>query len=133
MLKAFLQQLRKLSANSSFDALWRNILELFSVFLAVEQFGGKIPQEFGTLATDASAELIFTLDTCSEQLKKMLHTLANSNLFHGPENLQRWSFTYDLVTRFRNGPQMLTELFESPSRDSHPIISQHPFQSDSSS
>jgi hypothetical protein len=113
--------------------LLRNILELFSVFLACEQCGGKVPEDLDFTINAASAELLFTLESCMEQLKKIINSLANSNLFQGSDNLSRWSFCYDIITKFRGGPQLLTEVFENPRRDASPVVAQRTAQSEDAS
>jgi len=116
LCKAFLQQIKKLAVQPTFDSLWISLLDLLSFFLLSPEHGGK----FDKVVLSKSPETVYTIDLCYDHLRTILHSLASVGLF-GNQHRARWGTTYDKVLKLSRGSRVFIEVFDDCRRDAAPV------------
>ena len=117
LCQVFLQQLKKLAPQPSFEELWLSILDLLSFFLLSPENGGK----FDKAVLSKSSETASTIDKCYDHLRNILHGLATAGLFDSC-HMERWMNTYDKIVLLNRGSRVFVEIFEDCRRDVPPVV-----------
>ena len=117
LCQVFLQQLKKLSSQPSFDSLWSSLLDLFSFFLLPSDLGGK----FDKSVIGSSSECAGTQTKCHEYLKDILIAFTSEGLF-GDKYRSRWVHTYQICTKLNHGSKLLMETFSDCRAEATPAL-----------